>query len=67
MGEAVCLHCERRPPAGALGLCAVCHGRPCIRVLYAVRRHGWTPAWEAHLRRLAERAKRGLPLFGDGP
>lgn len=65
MTEPVCLHCERRPGADALGLCAVCVARPCIRVLYTVRRHGWTPAWEAHLRRLTERASKKLPLFAD--
>ena len=65
MADSVCLHCERRPSAGLLGLCAVCHARPCIRVLYAVRRRDWTPEWEAHLRRMAERAKKKLPLFEE--
>ena len=65
MADSVCLHCERRPSAGRLGLCAVCHARPCIRVLYAVRRRDWTPEWEARLRRLAERAKKKLPLFEE--
>ena len=54
MDDSVCLHCERRPAAGPLGLCAVCDARSCVRVLYAVRRRGWTPAWEAHLRRLTD-------------
>jgi hypothetical protein len=58
----LCLHCERRPAVTGRGLCPVCDGVKGIRVLY-VRRRGWTPAWEAHLRRLTERASRGLPLF----
>jgi len=57
-----CLHCERRPAATTRGLCPVCHGVKGIRVLY-LRRRGWTPAWEAHLLRLTERASRRLPLF----
>jgi hypothetical protein len=60
----LCLHCERRPRANSLGLCAECKSVDGIRVLY-VRRRGWTPEWEAHLRRLTERAKRGLPLFDE--
>jgi hypothetical protein len=35
-----------------------------IRMCY-VKRRGWTPEWEAHLRRLTERAKRRLPLFPE--
>jgi hypothetical protein len=62
----VCLHCERRPPTTALGLCAACHARRSIRILY-VRRSDWTPQWEAHLRRLTERARRRLPLFETDP
>ena len=61
----VCLHCERRPPAGLLGLCEVCRAKRGVRVLYARRRKGWTPRWEEHLRRLAERAKKKLPLFSE--
>jgi hypothetical protein len=60
------LHCERRPAVNRLGLCAHCHGIRSIRRLY-LRRPGWTPEWEAHLRRLTERAKRRLPLFEDPP
>jgi hypothetical protein len=62
----VCLHCERRPPAGGLGLCSRCHAHTTIRRLY-LRRRGWTPQWEAHLRRLTERAKQRLPLFDNDP
>jgi hypothetical protein len=61
-----CLHCERRPACGGLGLCARCQAVRGIRQLY-VRRRGWTPQWEEHLRRLAGRARRRLPLFDDPP
>jgi hypothetical protein len=60
-----CLHCERRPQATGLGLCADCYAVRTIRLLY-IRRRGWTPEWEAHLRRLTERARQQLPLFGPG-
>ncbi len=63
---ALCLHCERRPCTGHLGLCSQCHARDTIRPLY-VRRHGWTPRWEAHLRRLTQRAGQRLPLFENDP
>jgi hypothetical protein len=63
----ICLHCERRPPVDLLGLCADCCAKPCVLALYAVRRRGWTPEWEAHLLRLTERAKEKLPLFEDKP
>lgn len=62
----LCLHCERRPAVGGLGLCAACHAIRGIRRLY-VKRRGWTPEWEVHLRRLTERAKDRLPLFDEGP
>ena len=62
MSDPLCLHCERRPRATPLGLCAACDAVPNVRVLYA-RRRGWTPRWEAHLRRLAARARLRLPLF----
>jgi hypothetical protein len=58
----LCAHCERRPASDPLGLCGRCAASPGVRVLYR-RRPGWTPAWEAHLRRLAARARRRLPLF----
>jgi hypothetical protein len=59
---ALCPHCERRPPAHPLGLCGRCAASPSIRLIYR-RRRDWTPEWEAHLRRLAARARRKLPLF----
>jgi hypothetical protein len=62
----VCIHCEQRPAETLLDLCPACHANDNIRVLY-VRRRRWTPRWEAHLRRLTERAKQGLPLFPDEP
>jgi hypothetical protein len=45
-------------------LCAACNARAGVRVLYR-RRRDWTPAWEAHLRRLTAQASAGLPLFDD--
>jgi hypothetical protein len=46
----VCLHCERRPAVGELGLCDRCLARPCIVTLYR-RGANWSPEWEMHLRR----------------
>jgi hypothetical protein len=59
----LCQHCEREA-AGAndLGLCDGCHHVRGIRRLYEAR-DDWPPWWEEHLRRLAERARRRLPLF----
>jgi hypothetical protein len=62
--NSLCLHCERRPVVSGLGLCGSCHARQSIRRLY-VKRRGWTPDWELHLRRLTERARNRLPLFDD--
>ncbi len=64
--DPVCIHCEQRPPITGRDLCPACHAVKGIRVLY-LRRRGWTPEWEAHLRRLTERAEQRLPLFPDGP
>jgi hypothetical protein len=61
-----CLHCEKLPPINALGLCRVCIAVKGIKHLY-VRRRGWTPEWEMHLRRLTERARQRLPLFENEP
>jgi hypothetical protein len=58
----LCLHCDSRPPVNGLGLCFACNAVKGVRVLY-LRRRGWTPEWEAHLRRLTERARQRLPLF----
>ena len=57
-----CLHCERPAEVNELGLCARCQATPTVAVLY-LRREGWTPAWEEHLRLLTRRAKQKLPLF----
>jgi hypothetical protein len=62
LNDPVCIHCEQRLAVSDLGLCSVCHAAKNIRVLY-LRRRGWTPAWEMHLRRLTARAKQRLPLF----
>ncbi len=64
--DPLCLHCEKAAAVDGLGLCPACRAVPGIRVLY-VRRRGWTPQWEMHLRRLADRARRRLPLFEDDP
>lgn len=57
-----CLHCEQKRSCNGLGLCSACNEIKGIRRLY-LRRRGWTPQWEAHLRLLAERARKHLPLF----
>ena len=62
----LCIHCEQRPAETLLDLCIPCHAHRNIRPLYA-RRPNWTPQWEAHLRRLAQRAKQRLPLVPDEP
>lgn len=59
-----CVHCEARPAADGLGLCADCRRCRGTRRLYR-RRRGWTPEWEAHLRRLTRRAQLRLPLFDE--
>ena len=66
LSDPLCVHCEQRPSATPLDLCAVCHAAKNIRVLY-LRRRGWTPEWELHLRRLTARAKLRLPLFPRQP
>lgn len=64
MDSTRCVHCEREAERNDVGLCPACRAVETIRVLY-VRRRGWTPAWERHLRRLTRRARAGLPLFED--
>ncbi len=56
---AVCLHCEKRPSVHALGLCEHCHDTPGVQVLY-LRRRGWTPEWELHLRAKTAEVQREL-------
>ena len=58
----VCLHCEQPGLVDELELCAVCGSENVVRVLY-LRRRGWTPSGEEHLRRLTRRAKEQRPLF----
>jgi hypothetical protein len=61
----LCQHCERASVGGNdLGLCDTCFRVSGIRLLYEPR-DDWPPGWEEHLRRLAERARRRLPLFPD--
>jgi hypothetical protein len=61
----VCRHCERRPAGdNKLGLCERCHRVRGIRRLYRPR-DAYPPWWEEHLRRLAARARRRLPLFPE--
>jgi hypothetical protein len=66
LSDPLCIHCEQRPSATELDLCSVCHAVKSIRVLY-LRRRGWTPEWEQHLRRLTARAQGRLPLFPRQP
>ncbi len=58
----MCEHCEVQAELDELGLCPRCRSMETIRELYE-RRRDWSPEWEAHLRRLAQRAKARLPLF----
>ena len=60
----LCRHCERRAAGKALGLCELCHRVRGIRRLYRPR-DDCPPWWEEHLRRLAARARRRLPLFPE--
>jgi hypothetical protein len=62
----VCRHCEQAPAESDLGLCRRCHETEGVRRLYRARRCNQGPEWERHLRVLARRARRGLPLGGIG-
>lgn len=60
----LCRHCERGPRESELGLCSRCQEAPRIRLLYRKRRTPYGVEWERHLRALARRARRQLPLGG---
>jgi hypothetical protein len=62
--SAPCEHCGRSAPLNELYLCQRCSSRPRVVLLYAGRSNR-PPGWPEHLKRLAERAGRGLPLFED--
>jgi hypothetical protein len=49
-----------------LRLCDRCGAFRGLRRVYRLP-HGWTPAWDAHLQRLVERAKLGLPVGIEDP
>jgi hypothetical protein len=71
MDAPLCLHCERAPYSAdpqvrALRLCERCGAQRGLRRIYR-RRRGWTPAWDAHLQRLVERARLGLPVADSDP
>jgi hypothetical protein len=61
----LCLHCERAPQANAYRLCERCVTFKGLRNIYK-KRPGWTPAWDAHVQKLVDRASKGLPLFPAG-
>jgi hypothetical protein len=61
-----CLHCNQTGPLTELGLCVECAASPRWVLLYSRRKPRWTPAWEMHLRRMAERVRLKLPLFEEG-
>ncbi len=60
----LCRHCERGLAVSSLGLCQKCQETKGIRRLYQVRRHSRGEEWERHLRVLARRARKGLPVGG---
>lgn len=61
----LCQHCEGAAAGGnELGLCGTCYRVCGLRRLYEAR-DDWPPWWEEHLRRLAARARRRLPLFPE--
>ncbi len=55
----VCQHCEQRPTVSKLGLCERCSAHNQIRVLYR-RGQDFDPAWEQHLRQLAQWYRRQM-------
>jgi hypothetical protein len=61
----LCLHCEKEPQSNVYRLCARCAACDGLRNIYKKRKN-WTPEWEDHLQKLAERAKNRLPLFPRG-
>jgi hypothetical protein len=62
---APCQHCGRAAAgSNALGLCDACFRVRGLRRLYEPH-DDWPPWWEEHLRRLADRARRQLPLFPE--
>ena len=62
--KSLCRHCEHNPAESPLGLCRSCHDTKGIRRLYKISRNSKGPEWERHLRTLARRARRGLPVGG---
>src|SRR4051812_29037669 len=69
-GCATCLHCEMHPSVSELGLCQRCEGMHCVANLY-IRRPGWSPEWEQHLRALTwlhqeEMKRRGYGRNSNG-
>jgi hypothetical protein len=60
----LCLHCESAPRANFLRLCDACAAVRGIRKLYRKNRN-WTPARDARVQALVERAKRREPLFEE--
>ena len=61
-----CEHCGRVAALNELYLCPACAGRPTVVRLYAGALNR-PDGWADHLKRLAERAARRVPLFDDVP
>ncbi len=60
----LCRHCERGPAESPLGLCSRCQETKGIRRLYRTTRRFRGEEWERHLRVLARRVRRRLPVGG---
>ncbi len=58
----LCIHCDLMPIERPASLCCRCKATASIRRLY-LRRRGWTPAWETHLRTLTAKAQQKKSLF----